>query len=131
MLTLYDSPLSPFCRKVRMAMEYKKLSFSTTQESTAEDWGRYNRRAEIPILLHDDLVVLNSSDIVAYLDDAFPDRSVYPPDPRRRVAARAWERTADTLADAIVTNTAIWTWADIGEPPQGLLEANQAEIQDL
>jgi glutathione S-transferase len=114
-----------------MVLEYKQLDFITVDESRAEDWGRYNRRAEIPILLHDDLVVLNSSDIVPYLDDAFPDRSIYPSDPRRRVAARAWERTADTLADAIVTNTAIWTWAKIGNCPEGLLAANQAEISDL
>jgi glutathione S-transferase len=131
MITLYDSPLSPFCRKVRMVLDYKRLEYGTVDESTAEDWGRYNRRAEIPILLHDDLVVLNSSDIIACLDHAFPDSPVYPADPRRRVVARAWERTADTMADAIVTNTAIWTWAEIGSRPEGLLEANQAEICDL
>jgi glutathione S-transferase len=131
MLTLYDSPLSPFCRKVRMVLEYKKLAFDTVDESTAEDWGRFNRRAEIPILLHDDLVVLNSADIVSYLDDAFPEFPVRPSDPRHRVRVRAWERTADTLLDAIVTNIAIWTWADIGPRPAGLLEANQEEIRDV
>jgi glutathione S-transferase len=73
-----------------MVLKYKGLEFSTVDESAAEDWGR-NRRAEIPILLHDDLVVLNSSDIVAYLDHAFPDRPVFPADPRGRAAARAWD----------------------------------------
>jgi glutathione S-transferase len=131
MLTLYDSPLSPFCRKVRMVLEYKQLDFVTVDQSTAEDWGRYNRRAEIPILLHDDLVVLNSADIVSYLDESFPQMPVMPRDPRRRVVARFWERTADTLVDAIVTNMAIWTWAEIGPCPKGLLEANQAEIRDV
>jgi hypothetical protein len=58
MITLYDSPLSPFCRKVRMVLEHKQLEFVTVDESTAEDWGRFNRRAEIPILLHDDLAQL-------------------------------------------------------------------------
>lgn len=131
MLTLYDSPLSPFCRKVRMVMEYKKLPFEPVNESTAEEWGLFNRRAEIPILLHDDLVIINSADIVSYLDDAFPDFPVRPSDAKRRAAARAWERTADTLVDAIVTNMAIWTWADIGPRPEGLLKANQAEIRDV
>jgi glutathione S-transferase len=114
-----------------MVLEHKRLAFETVDESTAEDWGLFNRRAEIPILLHDDLVVLNSADIVSYLDEAFPDFPVLPSDPRRRVAVRAWERTADTLLDAIVTNTAIWTWANIGPCPSGLLGANQAEIRDV
>jgi hypothetical protein len=87
MLTLYDSPLSPFCRKVRMVIELKGLAFDAITESRAEDWGRFNRRAEIPILLHDELVVLNSADIVSYLDEAFPQAPVLPRDP-----AAGWSR---------------------------------------
>jgi glutathione S-transferase len=131
MLVLYDSPLSPFCRKVRMVLEYKQLAFDTVVDSRAQDWGKFNRRAEIPILLHDDLTILNSADIVSYVEDSFPEVPVVPRDPKRRVVARYWERTADTLVDAIVTNMAIWTWAEIGPRPEGLLEANQAEIQDV
>jgi glutathione S-transferase len=131
MLLLYDSPLSPFCRKVRMVLEYKHLSFQSIVNSTARDWGRFNRRAEIPILLHDDVVVLNSADIVTYIDESFPEIPVLPRDPRTRALARFWERTADTLLDAIVTNMAIWTWAQIGSRPVGLLEASQAEIRDV
>jgi glutathione S-transferase len=131
MLTLYDSPLSPFCRKVRMVLELKGLEFDAITESGADDWGRFNRRAEIPILLHDEFVVLNSADIVGYLDESFPETPVLPRDPRRRAVARFWERTADTLVDAIVTNMAIWTWAEIGPRPEGLLEANRAEIRDV
>ena len=78
MLKLFDSPLSPLARKVRMVMEYKRLDFEVVDESTAEQWGRYNRRAEIPILGHSEWVLANSADIVSYLEDVFPDLPVKP-----------------------------------------------------
>ncbi len=44
---------------------------------------------------------------------------------------RKWERQADTWADAIVTNMAIWKWANIGNRPEGLAEASAVEMAQL
>src|SRR5512134_3532194 len=104
MITLYDNPFSPFARKVRMVLEHKGLAFDAIDGLTPE--GRsalaaVNPRVEVPVLLDGDLVVVNSADIVAYLEHRYPEGPVYPANPAARVAARAWERLADTLLDAI------------------------------
>lgn len=130
-IVLYDSALSPFCRKVRMVLELKGVEFKSISNPSLRELGHLNDRAEIPILLHGDLVVVNSSDIVAYLDHAFPKDPVYPSHPAKRVLARRWERVADTLVDAIVTDLAIWNWANIGSMPEGLRAAGQRDIGEI
>lgn len=130
-MDLYYTALSPFCRKVRMALDYKRLPYRLQPYSTDAAWGQLNRRAEIPILDDGGLVVVNSADILAYLDHRYPEHPLMPADPALRVKARRWERHADTWADAVVTNMAIWLWAHVGPRPDGLLDASRAEIGDL
>jgi hypothetical protein len=48
------------------------------------------------------IVVINSADIVAYLEHRYPVPAVWPEDPALRIRARAWERRADTELDAIL-----------------------------
>jgi glutathione S-transferase len=90
-----------------------------------------NARAEVPVLVDDGLVVTNSADIVAYLEDRYPDPPVLPRTPAERVAARAWERLADSVLDAIVHDISIWTWPTHRRPdapPTGLIEAGLRDI---
>jgi glutathione S-transferase len=131
MITLYYMALSPFCRKVRMVLDHKQLEYRVEPYTTEVGWVAKNRRAEIPILEDDDLQVVNSADIVAYLEHRYPDRPVLPDSPPARSLVRKWERQADNWADAIVTNMAIWTWANIGSRPEGLVEASALEIAHL
>ncbi len=131
MITLYYMALSPFCRKIRMALDFKQLDYAVENYSTEVDWRDKNRRAEIPILQDAEICIVNSSHIVAYLEHRYPDNTLYPSDPSLRVKALKWERLSDTWADAIVTNIAIWMWANIGERPAGLLEASKLEIRNF
>ena len=88
-----------------------------------------NPRAEVPVLVDGDVTVVNSSDIVAYLDLAYPERPIHPADLKARVAARALERLADTRVDAILLDCSIWTWAERSDPPlPGLHEAGQRDL---
>ncbi|OGP84967.1 MAG: hypothetical protein A2Y95_12450 [Deltaproteobacteria bacterium RBG_13_65_10] len=134
MITLYDNALSPFARKVRMVIEYKGLPFEAFDALTPEARPRLaevNPRVEVPVLKDGDVVVVNSSDIVAYLDHRYPERPVYPSDPAVRVAARAWERTADTLLDAIIHDI---SYGGLGFPdatPAGLIEAGQEDLETI
>ena len=127
-LSLCYTALSPFCRKVRMAMEYKSLAFALVQVNDPKKLPVWNPRAEVPVLIDGDAVVCNSSDILAYLDRRFPDRPLYPADARRYAEVRDWERTADTLLDAIVTVIGNWQFANLPPMPAGLQAAARRDI---
>ena len=135
MRVLYDNAFSPFARKVRMVLEHKGLAFEAIDALAPEARDRLaavNERVEVPVLDDDGLLVVNSADIVAYLEHRHPERPVYPADPARRVRARAWERTADTLLDAILHDISIFGWAFPGSmPPAGLLEAARDDLEAL
>lgn len=127
-LSLCYSALSPFCRKVRMAMDYKQLAFALVETDQLENVSAWNPRAELPILIHGETVVCNSADILGYLDRCYPNFPLYPSDPRRYADVRRWERTADTQLDAIVTVIGNWQFADLPPMPAGLMEAARRDI---
>lgn len=135
MITLYDNAFSPFARKVRMVLEHKRLAFESFDALTPDGHARLaavNPRVEVPVLVDGELVVVNSSHIVAYLEHRDPERPVYPGDPTERVAALRWERIADTLIDAIThdaSNGGFGFSADTRPP--GMLEAAREDLAPI
>ena len=130
-LQLAYSALSPFCRKVRMAMEYKELQFDVITADHVTEVPAFNPRAEVPVLIDDDVVVCNSPDILAYLDRRFPARALYPADARAYAEVRDWERFADTQVDAVMTVIGNWKFAELPPMPEGLLAAARRDMQRL
>lgn len=130
MLLCY-SALSPYCRKVRMALDWKQVGYEVFDSCDIAKYPGYNPRAEIPILIDGDLTVVNSSDILGYVDRKHPEIALYPRDAQRYAEVRRWEREADTTIDAIVTDVAIFKWADIPPPPEGLLDAARRDLADV
>ena len=115
MITLFTNGFSPFARKVAMALEYKGLAYESVDGLSHRNQERLlavNRRAEVPVLIDDDIQVVNSSDILAFLDQKYPERPIYPSDLKSRVEARALERLADARIDAIMLDCSIWSWAE-------------------
>jgi glutathione S-transferase len=133
MITLYDSAFSPFARKVRMVLEHKGLDFEAVDgllKSNHDALKAVNGRIEVPVLVDGDLVVVNSADIVAYLEFRYPAKPVYPDAPAAHVHARAWERTADAFIDAILIDISYWKWADRQDSmPDGLLAAARSDLR--
>jgi glutathione S-transferase len=128
MLLLCYTALSPFCRKVRMVMDWKGLDHELVDSCDIAKYPAYNPRAEIPILVDGSTTVVNSADIHGYLDRKFPDREIYPRDVATYALVRRWELEADTLVDAIVTDVGIYKWADIPPGPVGLVEAARRDL---
>lgn len=131
-MKLYDSAFSPFARKVRLVLEHKGLEFEAVDgllKSNHDALRAVNGRIEVPALVDGDTVVVNSVDIVAYLEHRYPEKPVYPDEPAARVHARAWERAADTLIDGVLINVSYWLWADRKDTmPAGLLDAGRADM---
>jgi glutathione S-transferase len=132
-LRLYTSWISTFARKAALALELKGLPYEPVDALTRDfqvELKRANPRAEVPVLFDDDLVIVNSSDIVQYLEWRYPTPALYPEAIAERVAARALERLHDHLFDPICVDCSYWHWADRegAPPPPGLMDAGQRDI---
>lgn len=137
MIRLYDNPFSPFTRKVRLVLAFKGIPFESVDALATQHHAelvRENPRGEVPVLDDDGFRVVNSSDIVAYLEDRWPTPAVLPGDARARAQARAWERFSDVVVDAIVHDVSIWIWPThrrTDPPPAGLLEVGRADLGEI
>lgn len=135
MLVLYDNPFSPFARKVRMALDFKGFTYRSVDALSIEQLPGLrdvNARGEVPVLVDDDIVAIDSADIAAYLDDLRPEPSLLPASLQMRAKARHWHRVADRTLDAIIHDVSLWTWPThhrTDQPPSGLLEAGRQDLE--
>jgi glutathione S-transferase len=132
-MLLYDNAVSPFARKVRLVLDFKGVPYETVDglvKANRDALAAVNGRVEVPALLHDGSAIVNSSDIVAYLERVFPERPVYPASPTAWARARAWERCADTFVDALLVNLSYWTFNQRADRmPEGLLDAARRDLR--
>ena len=139
-LTLYrdDFWISPYVFTCDVALREKGLAFDAAavalQRGEQRDgaFGAATVTARVPALRHGDFVVAESSAIVEYLEDAFPDAPrVLPADPRERARARqvmSWIRSDDTLPLRAERSTATMFYARAERP---LSEAGAAAAAKL
>lgn len=77
MRILYHLPLSPFSRKVRLALAEKRIPFDLRAERVwerREEFLDMNPAGTVPVLVEENgLVVADSGAICEYLDEAYPD----------------------------------------------------------
>lgn len=136
-MLLYDNAFSPFARKVRLALRAKGLVFESVDALANDERARLasvNTRVEVPVLVDGELTVGGSADILAYLDDRYPEPPLLPAEPGARVKAREWQRLADSVFDAIVHDVSLWMWPMLrrtDQPPAGLREAAAADLGKL
>lgn len=116
-LTLYvDSTFSsPYAMACYVTLIEKKLPFELTTVNL--EAGEHNTPAyralaltgRVPMLVHGDIALNESSAIIEYLDDVFPETKVLPADAVQRARARqiqAWIRS-DLMALRIERSTAV------------------------
>lgn len=77
MRLLFHLPLSPFSRKVRLALAEKRIPFDMRLERVwerREDFLAMNPACTVPVLVEDNgLTIADSYAICEYLDEAYPD----------------------------------------------------------
>ena len=98
MITLYQFPISHFCEKVRWALDFKGLEYRTRNLLPGEHSKVVKalaEKSELPVLQHNKEVIQGSSQIITYLDQAFPDKLLTPIDPAKKQQALDWEDYAD------------------------------------
>lgn len=77
MRTLYHTPLSPFCRKIRIQLREKGLDHELLDEpiwDRREEFFAMNPAGEVPVLQEDNELILSGSYAIGeYLEEAYPD----------------------------------------------------------
>jgi glutathione S-transferase len=106
MIRAIGSFVSPYVRKVLACMNLKGLAYEVdpiTPFFGNDEYERLSPLRRIPVLTDGDVSICDSSVICAYLDDAYPDRSLLPTSPKDRARARWLEEFADTrLGDVFI-----------------------------
>ena len=105
-MKLYSGPLSLFSRKVEIALHEKGLAFERIMVRFTQTEGYHpkhpdvlaaNPRGQVPVLVDGDLVLYDSTVILEYLEDAYPDPALYPRNAAERARCRLDELSADEV----------------------------------
>ena len=97
-LELYHAPQSTCSQKVRIGLAEKRLDWTERRVNLAKneqlrpEYLALNPNGVVPTLVHDGKVIVDSSVILEYLDEVFPEVRLSPADPARRAEMRSWMR---------------------------------------
>lgn len=96
-ITLYQYEISPFCDKVRRACHVKGLTYRTVEvlPSRRHAHKAVSPTGKFPAIVHEGHTIVDSTDILDYLDARFPDPDLTPSAPRDRALAAILEDWAD------------------------------------
>jgi glutathione S-transferase len=106
-MLLYEHPLSSYAQKVKIALREKGLDFKAETPpalgsgKAAGEFAAASPRNEVPALIDGDARIFDSTIILEYLEDKFPNPPLLPRDPAARAGARMIEDVCDTLYEAI------------------------------
>jgi glutathione S-transferase len=105
-MKLYSGPLSLFTAKVRIALDEKGVDFQRIEvgwsperryEPHHPDVVALNPKRQVPVLVDGDLVVYDSTLILEYLEERFPEPPLYPKERAQRARCRQLEAAADEI----------------------------------
>jgi len=138
MLTLHHNALSTCSQKVRLVLAEKALPFESVEVDLVSGaqhdpaYAKLNPNHVVPTLVADGTVLIESSLINEYLEDAHPETPLLPEDPVGRHAARLWVKRIDEKVHpaAGVVTYAIGPRFIVLRQPEEVREANIAAIPD-
>lgn len=105
-MLLYSGPLSLFSRKVEIVLAEKNLAFERVLVPFSQTKGydpkhpavlAANPKGQVPVLVDGDVTVYDSTVIAEYLEDKYPNPSLFPREPGARARCRLLELEADEI----------------------------------
>lgn len=106
MLVLYHHNISVCAQKVRLALAEKHLPHERKHinlmraEQVTPAFLAINPKGVVPAIVHDGAPVAESTVIMEYLDDAFPQHPLRPAAPLARARMRSWAQVPDAALHA-------------------------------
>ncbi|KAK7276178.1 hypothetical protein RIF29_17313 [Crotalaria pallida] len=115
-VVILDFWASPFCGRVKIALEEKGVEYGQSEEDIFGGKSELLLKSnpihqKVPVLLHNDKPVVESSIIVGYIDETWPSNPLLPTCAYGRAQAKFW---ADFI-DKKVFETGRSIWANNGE----------------
>ena len=107
MLILLEHPLSSYVQKVKIALREKGVPFTTEiphELGSGRAGGIFkaaNPRIEVPVLIDGPVRLFESTIIMEYIEDRWPEPPLLPKDPAARAFARITEDVCDTHYEAV------------------------------
>ncbi|MEO3388563.1 glutathione S-transferase family protein [Mesorhizobium sp. CAU 1741] len=108
MIELLNNAYSTCSQKVRLCLHEKQLEFRDTQldfrknEHLAPEYLALNPNGVVPTLVHDGQPIVDSSVIMEYLEEVFPQVPLSPATPVTRADMRAWLRFFEEVPTAAI-----------------------------
>jgi glutathione S-transferase len=106
MIQLFSGPLSMFGAKAVIASLEKGLDFEVVMVPFNSDdlyhpkhpeVLRINPKKQVPVMIHDDVEIFDSTQIFEYLEDLCPEPALWPSDIKARACARLLEHQSDEI----------------------------------
>ena len=97
---LYHGGMSNCSMRVRMTLEEKGLEWTSHHidlrkaENTTPEYFAIHPKGLVPALVHDGVVIIESTDIIDYLDERYPEPPLHPTDDEARAKMHEWMRLA-------------------------------------
>jgi len=108
LILLYDHPLSPYAQKCRIALREKGVPFEARLPAAIGSgtgmepaFVEANPRAEVPALVDGEVRVFDSTIILEYIEERWPEPKLLPATPAERARVRMLEEAMDTHYEAI------------------------------
>ena len=97
-IRLYQFPLSHYCEKARWALSFKGLGY--TVKNLLPGFHMKTTKAiapesSVPVIIDGENIIQGSSEIITYLDDAYPDKPLSLGSDELNNEIMEWERFAD------------------------------------
>ena len=107
-MILFEHPLSSYAQKVKIVLREKALAFECRLPDDLGTGRRdgplaaANPRAEVPVLVADDgTPIFDSTVILEYIEETWPNPALLPAGPAQRARARMIEDVCDTQYEAV------------------------------
>ncbi len=138
MRTLYHLALSPFSRKVRVALKEKNLDFTLRVEKVWERQPEFlalNPAGTVPVLVDEDGTTLADSSVICeYLEDLYPDErkllgeTIHERAETRRLVAWFDLKFSREVTDNLYREKMMKKFLGLGEPNSAAIRAGSSNI---
>jgi glutathione S-transferase len=132
---VYEHPLSPYAQKVKIALDEKGVAYHTKMPVAIgsgqpdKEFLKANPRGEVPALIDGDTSIFDSSIILEYIEDKWPEPALLPREPAARAGARMIEEVMDTHFEPIKWGLGELRWFKRAEGEQARTIEARASAQ--